>query len=102
MTKPRRIATSGWSGLGTGWVRAGSDPERRAKQWTTRQIRFSRVVIVLSLHVAYLVFRRPLLDVPGARFAVVLWILALACLVGSAVGRLQAQRLGRVPFQRGL
>jgi hypothetical protein len=82
----------------------GSDPscqrlaavlsaERLSENWTARRILFGRIVIVLSLPMGYLLFRGLGVDYPETRFVLVLWMLALACSLGSVLAGARAQRL---------
>jgi len=67
--------------------------ERRSEIWTARRILCARIVVLLSLPMAYLLLRGRGIDDPGAQFVLVLWILALGCLIGCAAAGAQADRL---------
>jgi hypothetical protein len=67
--------------------------ERHSEIWTARRILCARIVILLSLPMAYLLLRRQGIDDPGTQFVLVLWILALGCLIGCAAAGARAARL---------
>ncbi|HEX7679714.1 MAG TPA: hypothetical protein VF713_16405 [Thermoanaerobaculia bacterium] len=67
--------------------------KRCSEIWTARRIVCARIVILLSLPMAYLLLRGQGIDDVGARFVVVLWILALGCLIGCAAAGARADRL---------
>jgi hypothetical protein len=67
--------------------------ERFSEIWTARRILFGRILILLSLPMAYLLLRRLGVDDPETRFVLILWILALACLLGSVLAGARAARL---------
>ena len=67
--------------------------EQKCQSWTARRILFGRIVIFLSLPMAYLLLRGVGINSAESRFVLALWILALACLLGSSVAGWRAERL---------
>ena len=67
--------------------------KRSSEIWMARRIVCARIVILLSLPMAYLLLRGQGIDEVGARFVLVLWILALGCLIGCAAAGARADRL---------
>jgi len=66
--------------------------QRRAEDWAARRVFYGRAVIVLSAAMAYILVRGAGTSGPGTRLVIALWVLAFACLMGSAGAAFYAER----------
>ena len=74
-------------------MRAVFSAEQRMEDWAARRTFWGRLVIGLSVPMAYLLMRGVRAEGPQARLILALWTLAFACLVGCVVAGARAQKL---------
>jgi hypothetical protein len=65
--------------------------QSRAEVWEAWQSLFGRVVVGVSLPMAYWLYRGQGIQSSGPRFVFVLWILAFVCTIGCAAAAFRAR-----------
>jgi hypothetical protein len=63
----------------------------RAEVWEAWQRLFGRVVVWVSLPMAYWLYRAQGIEASGPRFVFVLWLIAFACTAGCMAAALRAR-----------
>lgn len=100
MPELMEIPGSGRGDSGGERLAAVFNAEEQFESWTAGRTLFGRIVIFLSMPMAYLLLKGVGINSFESRFVLALWILALACLLVCSVAGWRAERRVQASLRR--